>query len=660
MSNVENKSNIEEIVSLTNLLNDSANKYYNGFEPTLTDVEYDNLLEKLQMKEKEVGVQLPNSPTRRVGFTVLDNIPKRTLDRPMLSLDKIKNDFDALMKRIKGKQSILMLKLDGLSCQLKYEDGKLVSASTRGNGVEGSDVTEMVKTLPSVPNQLKNNFTGLIIGEIIIRKHNFDIINQKRVIDGLEEYANIRNLATGTLLSLDTKLGRERCLELVAFDMTGYNDEIVTTQDFILDEIDGLGFQTPYYDIYAGLEPKTVVEGYITSLKAQANEAGIPIDGIVIGLNNLEARSKCKPTDKYPTHSVAFKFEDEYEITRIVDIETNVSRTGILTPVAIVEPVILDGTEVSRASLHNVSILRAHEIGIGDEVKIVKANQIIPQIIENLTKSDTYELPKECPHCGSTLSLDCSEEGVLTLRCGNEYCSEQQVLKMVHLLSKEALNAKGVSEKIIRKLINLGEISNVFDLLDLPNKREHLIKANYPSFGRKSVNNICDAIQNSCNTTLDRLLIGLGIDDVGKKVAKDICKKFNTVDKLLNVTEKELRTINGIDSTAKSISRDITNSKQYICDLLRFIAVEVQEEKESNGNALEGMTFVFTGKTSEFKNRKEVEEFIVANGGKMSGSVSKKTSYLICNAVETSSKYVKATELGIEIITDKKLKEMVI
>lgn len=651
--------NESKIVHLTNTLNESANLYYNGKEPTLSDVEYDSLLEQLDKLEKETGIQLPNSPTKRVGYTILDNIPKKILDRPMLSLDKVKNDVPALIKWIKGRLCILMLKLDGLSCQLKYENGRLVSACTRGNGKEGSLVTEMVQNLSTVPNVVKNNYTGLVIGEVIIKKHNFDFINSVRREQGLEEYANIRNLASGTLLSLDTKLGKERFLEFVAFDMTGYGEDNVTQEDILWD-LNDLGFQVPSYDTIAGFEDELAIKAYIESLKKQANEAGIPIDGVVIGLNNLSERNKCKPTDKYPTHSIAFKFEDEYEITNIVGIEESMSRTGILTPVAMVNPVILDGTEVSRASLHNISILRAHEIGIGDEVKIVKANQIIPQITENLTRSDSYELPTHCPYCDTELALDESEEGVLTLRCPNtDHCSEQQVLKMVHMLSKDALNAKGVSEKIIRKLISFKEIENIFDLLDLPSKREELIKANYPSFGRKSVNNICDAIEKSCHTTLDRFLIGLGIDGVGKKVSRDIVKKYKTIDDLLEITEAGLRTIDGIDSTAKSICSDIIDSKQYICDLMKYIAIEVPQEETQTGNALEGKTFVFTGKTQEFKNRKAVEEFIVANGGKMAGTVSSKTSYLICNAEESSSKYNKAKEIGTPIITESELKEMV-
>lgn len=652
------KTKEKEIVNLTNILNVSANEYYNGKEPSLSDVEYDNLLDKLSQLEEETGIQLPNSPTKRVGFIVLDSIPKKRLDKVMLSLDKIKNDCTALVKWIKGRLCILMLKLDGLSCQLKYEDGNFVSACTRGNGVEGSDVTDMVKTLSTVPNFIEG-YNGLVIGEIIIRKHNFNLINEIRRANGQDEFANIRNLATGTLLSLDTKLGKERHLEFMAFDMTGYSYDNVTQEDILWD-LNHLGFQTPSYDIAGGFEDELAVKAYIESLKTQADEDGLPIDGIVIGLNDLEQRARCKSTDKYPTHSVAFKFEDEYEITNITNIEESMSRNGILTPIAVFDTVILDGTEVSRASLHNISILRAHEIGIGDEIKVVKANQIIPQITENLTRSDSYELPTHCPYCESELLLEESVEGVLTLRCTNtDRCSEQQVLKMVHMLSKEALNAKGVSEKIIRKLISFGEIENIFDLLDLPSKREKLIKASYPSFGRKSVNNICDAIESSCKTTLDRFLIGLGIDGVGKKVAKDITKKYTTIHDLLNVTESGLRAIEGIDSTAKDICSDIINSKQYICDLMKYIAIEVPQEKTQDGNTLEGKTFVFTGKTKEFKNRKEVEEFIVNNGGKMSGSVSSKTSYLICNTEDSSSKYNKAKELGTPIITESELIAMV-
>lgn len=646
-----------EIVRLTNILNESANKYYNGQSPTLSDVEYDNFLVKLEELEKETGIQLDNSPTKRVGFTVLDSIPKKILPRKMLSLDKIKNDIESVARWTKDRRFVMSLKMDGLSCMLEYVEGVLVGCYTRGNGTEGSDVTDMVKSLSSVPNRLKNKDTCLVIGEIIIRKNNFERVNKERANKKEDEFANPRNLASGTLLSLDTSLGRKRGLEFIAFDvdgnMTSRPIPNCNCQQDKLFNLEYNGFNVVPYEVE---DHKINIENNISRLKTVAQNEGFPMDGIVFAYDREEIRSKCKPTDKYPTHSVAFKFEDEYEMTTLRCIDWSMSRSGVLTPVAIFDTVELDGTEVSRANVHNVSILRALELGVGDTIKVVKANQIIPQIVENMTKSNSYEIPVNCPCCGGKVSVQ--GESSQELVCTNENCSEQQLLKINHFLSKEALNAKGVSEKILKKLISFGEIKNLYDVLALPERREYLIKKNYPTLGRKTVNNICDAIEKSCNTTLDRFLIGLGINGVGKKVAKDIVKKYSTIDELMNnVSVLGLKSIGGIDATAKSIFDDLNKNFEHIQKLLNWVEFEDISQKE-RGNSLEGKIFVFTGKTREFKNRKEVEEFIVSRGGVMSSSVSSKTSYLICNSVESSSKYKKAQELGIEVITDKQLKDM--
>ena len=661
MEIVKNQTDEEKVVSLVNILNKSANEYYNNLTPSLTDSEYDSMLDRLAELEEQTGIQLANSPVRRVGFEVLDIIPKKVLPKKMLSLDKVKDDYKKLhtwingkTRLIKEKSCILTLKLDGLSCMLEYKEGKLIGCYTRGNGVEGSDVTEMVKTLPTVPNYI-DNFTGLVIGEVIIRESNFKKVNKSQEEKELDTFANSRNLAAGTLLSLDTKLGRERGLEFIGFDLFTENEDFELQEQKLLYLKEVLGFNIPNYST---IETNNIedIEYKITTLRSLANIEGLPIDGIVIGINSVVDREKCGTTSKFPLHSIAYKFEDEYEMTTIRDIEMSMSRTGTLTPVAIFDTIILDGTEVSRASLHNISILRGHEIGIGDQVKVIKANQIIPQITENLTKSDSYELPTICPYCGNKLRLEGKTS--LELVCDNEYCSEQQVLKINHMLSKNALDIKGISEQAIRKLMSLGEIENIYDLLDLPSKREKLIKANYPSFGRKSINNMCDSIEKGRVTTLDRFLVGLGLDNIGTKVSKDIVKKYDNIDKLLNLTIDGLKTIGGIDSTARSICSSIKNNEKHICKLLNYIEIKT-ESKEEQGNKLEGKVFCFTGKTREFKNRKEVESFISSNGGKMTGLVSKNTDYLICNSIETSSKYKKAQELNIPIITDKQLKEMV-
>lgn len=661
MSETINMQDEVEIISLTNILNESANKYYNGKTPTLSDVEYDVFLNQLERLENKVGMQLHNSPTKRVGYAVLSSIPTKVLPRMMLSLDKIKNDIPSVVKWVKGRRFVMSLKMDGISCMLEYVDGDLIGCYTRGNGIEGSDVTEMVKSLPSVPNKLKNKDTALVIGEVIIRKGMFDKINIMRHNEGEKQFANPRNLASGTLLTLDTSLGRKRGLEFIAFDsfgnITAEPIEVCKCQQDKLFNLEMNNFNVAPYIV---LDEGESVSATIDELKNIAEEGGFPIDGIVFAYDSEEVRAKCKPTDKYPTHSIAFKFEDEYEETTLRDIELSMSRKGILTPVAIFDTIELDGTKVSRANVHNISVMMALKLGIGDTIKVVKANQIIPQVTENRTKSNNIEIPTHCPYCGGELEI--RGESSKELVCPNVKCGERQILAINHFLSKEALNTKGVSEKILKKLMSFGEISDIYDVLALPQKREYLIKKNYPTLGRKTINNMCDAIEKSCVTTLDRFLIGLGIDNVGKKVARDIVKKYPTIDDVMNnISVLGLKSIDGIDATATSIFWDITENRKNIEMLMKYISFEdvVQDASIATSSSLDDYIFVFTGKTIEFKNRKEVEEFIVLNGGKMSGSVSKKTDYLICNAVETSSKYMKAKELGIKIITDTQLKEMV-
>ena len=659
MEIVKIQTDEEKVVSLVNILNKSANEYYNNLTPSLTDAEYDNMLERLAELEEKTGIQLANSPVRRVGFEVLNTIPKKVLPRKMLSLDKVKDDYKKLYtwisgktRLIKEKSCILTLKLDGLSCMLEYKDGKLIGCYTRGNGTEGSDVTEMVKTLPTVPNYI-DNFTGLVIGEVIIRESNFKKVNKSQEEKELDTFANSRNLAAGTLLSLDTKLGRERGLEFIGFDLFTENEDFELQEQKLLYLKEVLGFNIPNYST---IETNNIedIEYKITTLRSLANIEGLPIDGIVIGLNSVPDREKCGTTSKFPLSSIAFKFEDEYEMTTIRDIEMSMSRTGTLTPVAIFDTIILDGTEVSRASLHNISILRGHEIGIGDQVKVFKANQIIPQITENLTKSDTYELPTECPYCGSELRLEGKTS--LELVCNNEYCSEQQVLKINHMLSKNALDIKGISEQAIRKLMSLGEIENIYDLLDLPSKREKLIKANYPSFGRKSINNMCDSIEKGRVTTLDRFLVGLGIPNVGSKTARDISEKFKTIENVLNMDKNSLVSIRGIGECANNIVKDVQSNKNYINSLLEYIKIEIDNKTPKHGNNLKNIRFCITGKLVIFKKRSELEEFIINKGGKIVSSISSNTDYLVNNDPESnSSKNKKAKQQNIKIISEREL-----
>jgi len=659
MSEIINLQN--EIIELTTVLNENANLYYNGKTPMLSDSTYDILLDNLKGLEEQASFQLPNSPNKRIGYTVLDSIPKKTLPRKMLSLDKVKNDTSKIVNWIKGQPAILSLKLDGLSCMLEYKEGELIGCYTRGNGTIGSDVTDMVKTLTSVPSYLKNKDTVLITGEIIINQNDFYNINSNRKENDLSTFANARNLASGTLLSLDTKLGRDRRLQFVAFDvvqgnLSGKTQNECKTQNDKMQNLKYQGFSVVRYDLLNGYETVIDISNLIEQQKESAEQEGFPYDGMVMTYGNLDYRNSCKPTDRFPTHSIAYKFDDEYAETVLRDIEWSISRNGILTPVAIFDTVELEGTEVSQASVHNVSILRALELGIGDTIKVIKANQIIPQIMENMTKSDTYELPNECPECGSDVLI--TGDNTLLAKCTNKICSGRQRLEIVHFLSKEALDIKGVSEKIIERLISVGEVKTIYDVLELPQRREELIKKNYPSMGVKTINNITRSIEEGSKTTLDRLLIGLGLEGVGRRVAKDIAIKYQTVDELFNATIDGFKTINGIDSTARSIYNSIQANREHIEKLLEYITFD-QQDTVNLSNKLEGLIFVFTGKTKEFVNRKEVEKFIIDNGGKMAGSVSSKTNYLICNGVESSSKYKKAEELNIPIITDTQLTEMI-
>lgn len=651
----------ESIIKLTNMLNGSSNEYYNGKEPTLTDEEFDSMLEQLKSLEKETDFYLDNSPTRTVGYPVLEGAKKQKLPKKMLSLDKFNNDFEKLYKWTKGLSTMATLKLDGLSCMIVYKKGQLVGAFTRGDGTVGTDVTEMIKTLPSVPYNLTTKEDVIVVGEAIIRQDKFDLINSKRKKE--EQFSTARNLASGTIQSFDTKLGKDRYLEFVAFDIV---DGSLTTTPIpkIKTQLDKLlNLKRNYFTtVPFAVLPKDVsqiaMENAIYELLSIAKEKHFPIDGIVVSYLDTEVRNKCKPTSKDQTHSIAFKFKDEEVETTIIDIEMNLSRTGTITPIAVFKTIKLDNTDVSRASLHNISQLRRLEIGIGDRVLVKKANQIIPQISVNLTKSDSYELIEECPSCKQPIEICRSEEGVITLQCHNPICPKQQLQKINHFLSKDALDISGLSEKTLDKLMSFGEIETLYDIFELPKKKEELIKKQYPSLGKKSVTNMCEAIENGSQTSLNRFLIGLGLEGVGKKTARDIVEKYPTIQQILQLSVSDLQKIQGIDTMATIIMEDIDRNKEHIEKLLQYITFN-EENVEDKSNQLEGLVFVFTGSTEAFKNRKEVEEFVAKNGGKLTGSVSKKTNYLICNSVETSSKYKKAQELGIPIITDAELKEMV-
>lgn len=654
-----NKIELDMMKGMVSILNEASEAYYNTGTPIMTDEQFDIRLEDLRQFEEETGFVLSNSPTINVGAKVLTELKEVEHSHPMLSLEKC-HTIEELLKFINNKETVVSVKLDGLTVSITYKDGVLASAETRGNGYVGSDITEHIKQFKNVPYKINKSGTYTIDGEAIITDEDFSEINK----DG--EFKNSRNLAAGTLSVLDTSLVAKRRLKFFAWDIVegGCN----SLKDNLCEARD-LGFDiVPFWynpNSSSALHPKNL-QSNIDYVFDYAEENGFPNDGVVIKFDNVEYGKSLGATSHHFKNGIAYKRKDDVHRTKLVDIDWTMGKTGTLTPTAIFEPVEIDGTTVERASVHNISILTKLDLHIGDEIEVYKANMIIPQVKRNVSlderlalgkESDYIYVPSVCPVCGGDTEVK-QENDSKVLVCTNDNCKGKLLGKLTHFVSKNAMNIDGLSEQTLEKFIELEWLTSFIDVFYLDVNKEEMVALD--GFGEKSVKKLLDSIEKSKNTTLDRFIYALSIPDVGRSTAKTIAARFNDCeDFIVRAPSFDWEELDGIGiNTASKIDEFI----QDHIDEIREIANELEFEEVDdfvNSNVLANKVFCITGSLNHFANRDEAIKKIESCGGKVSGSVSAKTSYLVNNDVgSTSGKNKKAKELNIPIISEEDLIEM--
>lgn len=639
----EKMNRMRELVSI---LNQASRAYYQESREIMTNQQYDDLYDELSALEEETGVVMASSPTVNVGYEVLSDLVKETHPERMLSLDKTK-DQDQLVSWLGDQRGVLSWKLDGLTIVLTYRGGRLYKAVTRGNGQVGEVVTNNAKTFINLP--LSIDFKGELVlrGEAVISYEDFEKIN-RNIADESSKYKNPRNLCSGSVRQLNNQITAQRRVRFFAFSLVSAEGETFGTRHEQFEWLEKRGFQVVEYSMVeaSGLKDE------LLSFERRIEKNPIPSDGLVLVYDDIEYGRSLGATSKFPRDSIAFKWRDELKETTLREIEWSASRTGLINPIAIFEPVELEGTTVSRASVHNVSVMRELKLGVGDRISVYKANMIIPQIRENFTKSNSAHVPEKCPVCGSATRLD-SENGVETLVCPNPGCQAKQIKSFTLFVSRDAMNIEGLSEMSLEKLIARGLIREPADLFRVEIFRDEFV--NMEGFGEKSFENLKNSVEKAKDTTPERLLYSLGIPGIGKAndrlIARHCHNKWNSIQTL---DFDELVSIEGIgDVMAESFIRyfDDEKNKKNIADILA--EVRLDESEEERDDALAGLTFVITGSLNSFENRDALKSAIEKAGGKTAGSVSSKTDYLINNDIQSgSSKNKKAKELGVPIIDE--------
>ena len=643
---------MERMRELVDRLNEAAKAYYSEDREIMSNLEYDQLYDELVALEEKEGIVLAGSPTIKVGYEALSELPKETHESPMLSLDKTK-EVEELRRWLGDKEAILSWKLDGLTVVLTYQNGELTKAVTRGNGTIGEVITNNAKTFRNIPLKIEHKGEVILRGEAVIRYSDFEKINAQ-IENPDEKYKNPRNLCSGSVRQLNNEITAKRNVNFFAFSLV--RAENVDFENSVENQFQWLknqGFEVVEYEkVTPGNVAETVQK---FSKKIATND--FPSDGLVVMLEDIAYGISLGSTAKFPRNAIAFKWADEMAETTLLEIEWSASRTGLINPVAIFEPVELEGTTVSRASVHNVSVLRALELGIGDRIKVYKANMIIPQIAENLTKSGTVEIPKVCPVCQGTTMIKKAKEGE-ALYCMNASCQAKKIKSFALFVSRDAMNIEGLSESTLEKFVQAGFVKKYADIFRLEKHKAGMI--GMEGFGERSYKKLMDNIEKSQNTTMPRLLYSLGIPNVGLSTAKIICNELeHNPEKIVNVKEEDLSLINGIGEViAKAFCdyfRQEENRMQFE-ELNGILNIASQETKES---FFKDMVFVITGSVEQFANRSAMKEFIEQNGGKVTGSVTSKTTYLVNNdKTSTSSKNKKAQELNIPILSEQDLIDM--
>ena len=654
----------EEILKLVSLLNKYSYEYYVEDNPQISDTEYDTLYKQLEkLEEKYPELILENSPTQRVGDRVLDEFEKITHKIPMLSLSNTFStedliDFDARVSKVVPSENveyICELKIDGLAISINYDNGKLVSAATRGDGTVGEDVTENIKTIFSIPKVLKDKRSFEVRGEVYLPKKSFNILNKEREENNEVLFANPRNAAAGSLRQLDSKITAKRRLSAFIYSIVGDNN--IVSQEEALNT--AKEYELPVNPNFKLCKSIDEVIDYINYWTEHKQDLPYDIDGIVIKVNSYKVQEQIGFTQKSPRWATAYKFPEEELATKLLDVELSVGRTGIITPVAILDPIVISGSTVSKASLHNKDIIDDLDIHIGDMVVVKKAGEIIPKVVrvvkELRTEGSTkYQMPSNCPSCHQETYVKDNDPFT---RCKNPDCPDQNIRKIIHFASRDALNIEGLGDKVVATLYDKGIICHTIDLYSLD--RDKLIALE--RMGEKSVDNLLNAIEKSKESSLDKVIYALGILNVGKKAGKILAQKYVNLSNFMNATLEELINLDDVGQiTAESILDYLSddNNIKFINDLINIgmnPQYEINEIKSNN--IFSGKTVVLTGKLVELT-RNEAKEFLEKNGAKVTGSVTTKTDLLIAGE-KAGSKLTKAEQLGIEVINEEQFANMV-
>lgn len=647
------ENSLQRMKELVEKLDQAAKTYYQEDREIMSNQEYDSLYDQLEQLEKETGTVLTNSPTVRVGYEAVNELPKEEHPSPMLSLDKTK-DREVLRGFIGNHKCLLSWKLDGLTIVLTYENGELVKAVTRGNGIVGEVITNNARVFKNIPLRIPYKGQLVLRGEAIITYSEFERINET-IGDADAKYKNPRNLCSGSVRQLNNEITAKRNVRFYAFALVSAQDVDFSNsreQQFIW--LKKQGFEVVEYKVVTS---ESLDEAMDYFSKTIVNN-DFPSDGLVVTYDDIAYGESLGSTAKFPRNSFAFKWADEMRETRLVDMEWSPSRTGLINPVAIFEPVELEGTTVSRASVHNISIVKELQLGIGDTIKVYKANMIIPQIAENLTRSGNLVIPDKCPVCGREARIR-KENDVETLYCMNPDCVAKKIKSFSLFTSRDAMNIDGLSEATLEKFIAMGFIHNFGDIFEIGKYKDQIVEME--GFGQKSFDNLMVSLEKAKKTTLAKVIYSLGITGIGLANAKVICKYFDDdIEKIRYADEEEISSIEGIGPVIARSLADYFKSAENNQKLDHLLShLHLVHEETSAEQVFAGKTFVITGSVEHFSNRSEAKEFIEARGGKVTGSVTKKTDYLINNdKTSASSKNKKAQELGIPILSEEDFLEL--
>lgn len=644
---------MERLKELTQILNEASKAYYQKANEIMSNFEYDKLYDELVEREKKLGITLSNSPTVNVGYEVVSELPKERHARPMLSLDKTK-DVEGLREFIGSHDSVISWKMDGLTIVLTYRDGELQKAVTRGNGEVGEVITANAKAFKNIPLKIAYKGELVLRGEAVIGYKDFEKINEE-IPEVESRYKNPRNLCSGSVRQLNSKITASRNVQFYAFSLVQAEGvDFKNSRAYQLDWLKEQGFEVVEHYIVT----RETLDDKIKYFSEKIVDNDFPSDGLVLTYDDIAYGQSLGRTSKFPRDAFAFKWADEIKETTLLEIEWSPSRTGLINPVAIFEPVELEGTTVSRASVHNISIMEELELGVGDKIEVYKANMIIPQIAENKTRSGVKDIPTVCPVCaGETKILQ--EGNAKALYCMNPECQAKKIKSYALFVSRDALNIEGLSEATIEKFVAQGIIKDYVDFFHLEDHKETI--ESLDGFGEKSFAKLVASANKAKETTLAKVIYSLGIANIGLANAKMICKETKrNKDNIMDVTEEELSSVQGVGDVIAKAYVDYFKNPLHRESLEKLLKeVKIQEETVTEEQIFEGKTFVITGSLEKFANRGEMKELIEQRGGKVTGSVTKKTSYLINNNVESSSsKNKKAKELEIPIITEEEFMNM--